>query len=136
MDFGVGEGADRRLAKDAAVAAANPSPRRVLRARSSVGERSPHTRLARISPSSDSAALGLGALPIRTAPPAWPDQRRLEAEAEHLTEELGLRAARLYSGADTEDSVREIEAELDAVALRRAEQRLTAQSVYQGWIRG
>jgi hypothetical protein len=50
------------------------------------------------------------------------DVRRLEAEAERLTDELGLRASRLYSGEGTENSVFEIEAELDQVErdLRRA----------------
>jgi hypothetical protein len=50
------------------------------------------------------------------------DVRRLEAEGERLTDELGLRASRLYSGEGSEESVREVEAELDAVErdLRRA----------------
>jgi hypothetical protein len=48
--------------------------------------------------------------------------RRLEAEVERLTDELGLRASRLYSGEGSEESVREVEEELDVVErdLRRA----------------
>jgi predicted nucleic acid-binding Zn-ribbon protein len=50
------------------------------------------------------------------------DVRKLEAEQERLSDELGLRASRLYSGEGTEEEVREIEAELDEVErdLRRA----------------
>jgi hypothetical protein len=54
---------------------------------------------------------------------ATSDFRRLEADIEKLTEELGLRVALLWKGEGSEESVREVEAELDAAEreLRRAE---------------
>jgi hypothetical protein len=50
------------------------------------------------------------------------DVRRLEAEQERLSDELGLRSSKLYAGEGTEESVREVEEELDLVErdLRRA----------------
>jgi hypothetical protein len=50
------------------------------------------------------------------------DVRRLEAEVERLTDELGLRASLLYLGEGSEESVREVEVELDVLErdLRRA----------------
>jgi hypothetical protein len=50
------------------------------------------------------------------------DVRRLEAEVERLTDELGLRASLLYLAEGSEESVREVEVELDVLErdLRRA----------------
>ena len=50
------------------------------------------------------------------------ERRRLEADIERLTEELGLRVALVWKGEGSEESVHEVEAELDVAerCLRRA----------------